>query len=180
MLQNKWKGYSLLEITIVISLLSIVISSIIFMISFVTNSVSNIFINNEGYMNGKISIEFITSEIERYSYIDIYNYEDDDDNRIEKIVIFKDEHKIFNDANVIYFYKETGLKKSNSLYFGGYSNGIMYNNRFSSYIKSIHITNHDEILNISIVTLDNIKNNNAESYYFNSKINIKNKKINFY
>ncbi len=177
MLQNK-NGYSLLELAIVISLMATVISAVILMVSYVTNTISNIFINNEAYMNGKLSVEFINSEIERYSYIDIYTYEDSD--TIEKIIIFKDEYKLLKEANVIYFYIEGNGNRSNCIYFGGYNNGIMYTNKFSSYIESLEVKRNNEVVSINIKTMDNIKDNSAKSYDFTAKISIKNKKINFY
>ncbi len=177
MLQNKYKGYSILELSIAISLLAIIISSVILMISYATSTINNIFLSNEGYMNGKVSIEFISSEIERYSHIDIYNY---DDNTIEKIIIFKNKYKLLEEANVIYFYKENSYNKSNCVYFGGYNSNVMYTNKFSSYIDSINISKNNNVISIQIETLDIIKNNKVKSHVFISKINVENKSLEFY
>lgn len=178
MLQNNRKGISLLEITIAIIIFSLIINIMLNVIGYVTDNVSRIVENNEVFSNGKLSIEFIQSEIERATYIDFYVYED---NSLEKIIIFKDEYKIYKEANIIYFYKEGNGTRSNTIQFGGVSSSnVTYTNKFSEYIKNIEINLKENMICIEIITLDNLSGNEVKQRIFNSKINIKNKNTNFY
>ncbi len=176
-LLNKKRGYSLLEVVIVVILLSIIVTSIITLLEYIINTASTTTVNNDGYINGKLSIEFLTSEIERTSNIDIYLYED---NYLEKMILYKDSDKIYKEANVIYFYRESGIR-NNSIYFGGVSNNnITYTNKFSSYINSVKIIKVNNFIDLHINTLETIDGKEAKSYEFISKINIKNKNIIFF
>ncbi len=175
MLLNKRAGYTLLEIVIVTLIFSIVLNMILVTLDYVTGVTSDFFKEADIYDNGKLTIEFLKSEIERNSYIDIYV---DENNSLKKITIYKDSNKIYKDANTIKFYKEGNGIRNNSLYFGGVSdNNISYENRFSRYIEEIKITFDNNIISIKVQTMGNDKYGND---VFISKINVSNKNINFF
>ncbi len=176
-LLNKKKGYTLLEITIVIILFSIIILSIIEILNYVTITASRTIINNEVYINGKLSIEFLTSEIERYSEIDMYTYSN---GKLEKIIVYQNSDRVYKDANVIYYFSDNS-SRNNCIYFGGVSNNnVTYTNKFSKHIDNVVVTKKLNIINLNIRTVDKVDKNDCKSYSFNSKINIENKNINFY
>lgn len=169
---RKSRGNSLLELVIITAITSIIMVNIVMVLNVSKIYFEKYYVKNELFSSGKLVIEFINIQFEKYDNFEITYYE----NKIlKKITIYKDGERIESESNVLEFINKRTAGKDKTISFGGKDiQGRSYTNTLSDNIENVlvYIEGNKIIFKITVKATGK-----EEEYKFRLVINAKGKNV---